>query len=67
MEDYREQGVSLTSLHGFDEANIGTSVQFWCLGLFLEKIQKIQNEFGGEAKSERLFSLADKSRILTSG
>lgn len=57
----------MTSLHGFDEANIGTSVQFWCLGLFLEKIQKIQNEFGGEAKSERLFSLADKSRILTSG
>lgn len=41
-------------MHGFDEANIGTSVQFWCLGLFLEKIQKIQNEFGGEVKSVKL-------------
>lgn len=44
----------MTSVHGFDEANIGTSVQFWCLGLFLEKIGKIQNEFGGEVKSVKL-------------
>lgn len=54
MENNREQGASLTSVHGFDEANIGTSVQFWCLGLFLEKIGKIQNEFGGEVKSVKL-------------
>lgn len=41
-------------MHGFDEANSGTSVQFWCLGLFLEQRQKIQNEFGGEVKSVKL-------------
>jgi len=45
------KGASLTSVHGFDEPNVGTSVQFWCLGLFFGKIQKIQNEFGGEVKS----------------